>query len=134
MTGQVPHIVQYQGSKRILAPHILRYMPSRFKRLVEPFAGMAAITIATAKQARAERYAINDINSPLVSVLQAAIETPQELVRSYSEVWNEQFSYEQGSVEHFYKVRNDFNNGDQSPANMLYLLARCVVTVLFSAH
>lgn len=126
MNGQVPHIVQYQGSKRILAPQILRYMPQRFKRLVEPFAGMAAITIATAKQARAERYAINDINSPLVGVLQAAIETPQELVNSYSDVWNEQFSYEQGSVEHFYKVRDEFNQGNQTPANMLYLLARCV--------
>lgn len=126
MNGQVPHIVQYQGSKRILAPQILRYMPQRFKRLVEPFAGMAVITIATAKQARAERYAINDINSPLVGVLQAAIETPQELVNSYSDVWNEQGSYEQGSVEHFYKVRDEFNQGNQTPANMLYLLARCV--------
>lgn len=126
MNGVAPHIVQYQGSKRMLAPQILRYMPRRFERLVEPFAGMAAITIAVARQERAEKYVINDLNKPLVGVLQSAIETPTKLVSDYTNVWNEQFSYEQGCVEHFYKVRSDFNNGNQSPANMLYLLARCV--------
>ena len=87
---------------------------------------MAAITIAVARQERAEEYVINDLNGPLVGVLQSAIETPSDLTQSYSTVWNEQFSYEKGSVEHFYKVRDEFNRGDQSPAKMLYLLARCV--------
>jgi len=126
MNSTVPHIVQYQGSKRILAPQILKYMPRKFPRLVEPFAGMAAITIAVAKQGRAERYVVNDLNRPLVGVLQSAIETPTELVSSYANVWNEQFNEGQDSIEHYYKVREDFNRGNQSPANMLYLLARCV--------
>ena len=47
MNGKIPHIVQYQGSKRVLAPQILQYMPERFNRLIEPFSGMAAISIAT---------------------------------------------------------------------------------------
>jgi len=126
MNGSVPHIVQYQGSKRILAPQILPYMPRQFDRLIEPFAGMAAITIAVAKAGRAEHYLINDLNKPLVDILRCAIETPKELITDYSQVWSEQFSYEGGSVEHFYKVRDDFNRGNQSAANMLYLLARCV--------
>lgn len=50
MNGTIPHIVQYQGSKRILAPQILQYIPKKFNRLIEPFAGMAAITIAVSKQ------------------------------------------------------------------------------------
>lgn len=126
MNGIVPHIVQYQGSKRILAPQILSYMPRHFERLVEPFAGMAAITIAASRQQRAEKYLINDLNEPLVKVLQSAIETPTELLAEYNNVWNEQFLFNGGSVEHYYAVREDFNNGNQSPANMLYLLARCV--------
>lgn len=126
MNGVTPHIVQYQGSKRLLAPQILQYMPRRFERLVEPFAGMAAVSIAVAQRQLAERFFVNDLNAPLVEILQAAIETPADLVRSYSDVWNEQFSYPDGSVAHFYKVRDDFNAGDQSAANMLYLLARCV--------
>ena len=126
MNGNNPHIVQYQGSKRILAPQILRFIPSNFNRLVEPFAGMAAITIAVAKQNRADNYLVNDLNSPLVEILKSAIETPNELITQYNKVWNEQFSYPSGSVGHYYKVREDFNKGQQTPANMLYLLARCV--------
>lgn len=126
MNGIAPHIVQYQGSKRILAPQILKYMPRRFNRLVEPFAGMGAITIATARDGRAERYVVNDLNKPIVEILRLAIENPRELVKSYSDVWNEQFIFEGGCEEHYYKVREAFNKGDQSAANMLYLLARCV--------
>lgn len=126
MRGTVPHIVQYQGSKRILAPQILQYMPMKFARLVEPFAGMAAITIAVAKQGRTDHYVVNDLNKPLVVLLQSAIETPNELIERYTALWNEQFAYQQGSIEHYYKVRNDFNGGLRSSERMLYLLARCV--------
>lgn len=126
MNGTAPHIVQYQGSKRILAPQILKYMPHHFNRLVEPFAGMAAVTIAVARQERAKNYVINDLNAPIVSLLQSAIEHPAALVKDYTTIWTEQFDYKEGSVEHFYKVRDDFNKGNHSPANMLYLLARCV--------
>ena len=126
MNGSTPHIVQYQGSKRILAPQILQYMPRHFGRLVEPFAGMAAISIASSRQGRAASFFINDLNQPLVSILETAIEHPKKLVEQYTAVWNEQFTFEGGSVNHYYKVRDDFNHGNQSAANMLYLLARCV--------
>ena len=126
MNGITPHIVQYQGSKRILAPQILAYMPPQIDRLVEPFAGMAAITIAVAVQGRADRFIVNDLNKPLVDILQSAVDTPGELFKSYSAVWEEQFSHPEGSVAHFYKIRDDFNSGHQTAANMLYLLARCV--------
>ena len=87
---------------------------------------MAAISIATSAQRRAERYYINDLNQPLVCVLEAAIERPNELLEQYTAVWNEQFTCDGGSISHYYKVRDDFNLGNQSAANMLYLLARCV--------
>lgn len=126
MNGTTPHIVQYQGSKRNLAPQILRYIPQKFNRLIEPFAGMAAITIAVSSQNRANRYLLNDLNKPLVNILEESITNPQRLIDNYTKVWCEQLTFEGGSVEHFYKVREDFNKGDQCAANMLYLLARCV--------
>lgn len=126
MNGKIPHIVQYQGSKRILAPQILQYMPQKFNRLIEPFAGMAAISIATAYEKRTNSFLINDVNKPLVDLLEEAIENPKQLIEDYSTVWNEQFSYGEDHVQHFYDVRERFNNGDEKPANMLYLLARCV--------
>lgn len=126
MNGKIPHIVQYQGSKRILAPQILQYMPPKFNRLIEPFSGMAAISIAAAHGNRTDCFYINDLNAPLVNMLQEAVEHPQRLVEAYTEVWNEQFSYSDDHVQHFYVVRERFNNGEESPANILYLLARCV--------
>jgi DNA adenine methylase len=126
MNGKVPHIVQYQGSKRLLAPQILQYMPKRFNRLVEPFSGMAAITMASAREHRAQEYWINDINQPIVNVLKMAIDDPEELIKRYSAVWDGQFSFPDGHIAHFYHIRDKFNNGEQAPENMLYLLARCV--------
>jgi DNA adenine methylase len=126
MNGATPHIVQYQGSKRNLSPQILRYFPKKFNRLIEPFAGMAAITISVAKQRRADFYVLNDLNEPLVNVLRETVNNPKKLIEDYTKVWNEQLTFENGSVEHFYKIRKEFNDGDKSAANMLYLLARCV--------
>lgn len=126
MNGKVPHIVQYQGSKRKLAPQILQYMPKKFNRLIEPFSGMAAISIATAMEQRADSYVINDLNKILVEILKEAIENPSQLAADYRRVWDEQFLYGDNHVEHFYVVRDRFNNGKETPANLLYLIARCV--------
>lgn len=126
MNGTTPHIVQYQGSKRMLAPQILSYMPRHFKRLVEPFAGMAAVSIAVAKNGMCDTFVINDINEALVGILQQAIEMPETLYKEYERVWSAQFDYPEGHVAHFYKIRDEYNNGDTNPAKMLYLLARCV--------
>lgn len=101
-------------------------MPKHIKRLVEPFSGMAAISVAVASENRAERYYLNDINEPLIKILKEAIETPEKLLEEYTKVWNEQFSPGIDNINHFYVVRERFNAGEKSPANLLYLIARCV--------
>ena len=126
MLLNAPQIVQYQGSKRLLAPKILEYFPKTINTLFEPFSGMAALTIAAAQQKRASAYHLNDLNAPLVRILQSAIETPELLIYEYSKIWNEQFAFSEGSIQHFYKVRDEFNSGDKSAAKLLYLIARCV--------
>lgn len=126
MNGKIPHIVQYQGSKRKLAAQILEYMPRKFNRLLEPFSGMAAISIAAAYEQRAKSYHINDINEPLIKILEAAVNSPASLIHAYRDLWNEQFTFSESHLEHYYEVRNRFNAGDASAVNMLYLLARCV--------
>ena len=126
MNTKIPHIVQYQGSKRKLAPQILQYMPAHFDRLIEPFSGTAAISIACAIDRRTETFLINDLNEPLVRLIQEAVENPERLIHDYSTVWNEQFLQNGDHTEHYYIVRERFNSGEQTPANLLYLLARCV--------
>lgn len=115
MKGSIPHIVQYQGSKRKLAPQILSYFPQRFNRLIEPFAGMAAVSIATAKEHRCPRFFINDLNEPLLGILREAVNNPDKIVSDYTAIWEEQFRYEAGSEAHYYHIRERFNNGEKDP-------------------
>jgi len=56
----LPQPFQYQGSKRALASLILQHLPAKIKRLVEPFCGSAAISIAAATRRRASEYWLND--------------------------------------------------------------------------
>jgi DNA adenine methylase len=126
MNGKVPHIVQYQGSKRLLAPQILSFMPQGFNRLIEPFAGMAAVSVAAAQKYKADTFVINDINESIVQILQMAIEKPDDLIEQYTAIWNEQFQSAGDHIQHFYHIREQFNAGKCNAPNMLYLLARCV--------
>ncbi|MEH2255986.1 DNA adenine methylase [Nostoc sp.] len=68
--ASLPHPIQYQGSKRNLAANILGFVPSRVGRLVEPFAGTAAILIAASFKGITQEFWINDLNKPLVKLLE----------------------------------------------------------------
>lgn len=118
----IPHPIQYQGSKRNLAHVILRYVPKDVDCLIEPFAGSAAISIAAAARKMAKTHMVNDLNKPLAELLRLIVEHPVETASFYEQVWNEQHG---DSIEHFYRVREDFNR-TQDPRLFLYLLARCV--------
>jgi len=119
----IPHPIQYQGSKRNLAATILGYFPKDVDRLIEPFAGSAAISIAAAARQLAARYAINDVNKPLVELLRLMVEQPTETADYYEQIWNGQLT--QDSPSHYYQMRDAFNRS-QDPRLFLYLLARCV--------
>ena len=118
---KLPHPIQYQGSKRSLASIILRYLPDKFPRLVEPFSGSAAISIACAARERADSYWINDLNKPLAELLGLIINRPGEIADNYEAIWNQQHG---DPLEHYYRVREDFNRTGDSRL-FLYLLARC---------
>jgi len=118
----VPQPIPYQGSKRQLAPKILPYFPKDALRIVEPFAGSAAITIAAASRNLSEKYWINDANKPLMDLWQEIIENPKVISIAYSRLWKAQHRNER---EFFDMVRSRFNQSHQ-PADFLYLLARCV--------
>lgn len=101
-------------------------MPQRFNRLIEPFSGMASISIATAFTNKSKNFFINDINKPLILLLKEAIEYPDRLIQAYENIWNDQFTFSKNHTDHFYYVREKFNKGNIDPEIMLYLLARCV--------
>ncbi len=119
----IPHPIQYQGSKRNLAAAILRYFPKDIDCLIEPFSGSAAISVAAAAQQLAKKFSVNDLNKPLSELLRLMVESPLETADLYAQVWNNQHQID--SVEHYYAVRDEFNQ-TQNPYLFLYLLARCV--------
>ncbi len=118
----VPQPFQYQGSKRALAPLILQYLPVSTTRLVEPFCGSAALSIATAAHGRAKEFWLNDFNAPLAKLLSFIVNEPKELAKFYNELWRGDHA---DALEHYYQVRESFNR-TQDARLLLYLLARCV--------
>ncbi len=118
----VPQPIPYQGSKRQIASTILQYFPDDVSRLVEPFAGSAAISIAVAARRLAQRFWINDAHAPLIDLWREIIQRPDALAERYADLWNDQLGRER---EYFDEVRDRFNE-THAPADFLYLLARCV--------
>lgn len=119
---KLPHPIPYQGSKRNLADQILRYFPESFDRLIEPFAGSAAITIASAYYFKANRFLLNDINEPLTSLWDIIINKPNDIIKKYHDIWHGQIGNEE---QYYYQIRQAFNSTRQ-PEYLLFLLAKCV--------
>ena len=119
---KLPHPIPYQGSKRNLADQILRMFPDNFDNLIEPFAGSAAITIASAYYFKANSFIINDINQPLISLWETIINNPKSMVKSYHDIWHGQLGNEEA---YYYQIRDKFNDTKQ-PEYLLFLLAKCV--------
>jgi DNA adenine methylase len=120
--ANLPHPVQYQGSKRNLAAHILRFLPKKIESLVEPFAGTAAISIAAVAEQSTRNFWLNDLNKPLIELFELIIENPGDIADAYADIWSEQHS---DSIGHYFEVRKNFNK-TSDPKLFLYLLARCV--------
>jgi DNA adenine methylase len=119
---KIPHPIPYQGSKRNLADQILRFFPNDFERLIEPFAGSAAISIASAFYFKADRFVINDINTPLTELWDTIINNPKSIIKSYHDIWHGQHGNEEA---YYYEIRDKFNDS-QKPEYLLFLLAKCV--------
>ena len=119
---KIPHPIPYQGSKRNLAGQILRFLPHDTSKLIEPFAGSAAITIATAYFFKANKFLINDINEPLIKLWNQIINKPKLIIQSYHDIWNGQLGDEEN---YYYKIRELFNE-TKEPEYLLFLLAKCV--------
>jgi DNA adenine methylase len=119
---KTPQPIPYQGSKRALAPLIMNYFPEKVDRLIEPFAGSAAVSVAAAMKNKAQRFLINDINTSLINLLDQIVNQPDKISRNYEKLWQEQLGNEK---EFFLRVRDRFNK-EKHNDDLLYVLARCI--------
>lgn len=118
----IPHPIPYQGSKRALASIILSYFPTDVERLIEPFAGSSAVSLAAAYYRKAKKIHLNDLNKALTVLWEEIINRPESIARGYEKLWLSQ----EGNERDFYdSVREKFNRTHRSDY-FLFLLARCV--------
>lgn len=118
----VPHPVPYQGSKRALAHAIMPLVPVGTERIVEPFAGSAAVSLAARRLGRVPRVLISDVNEPLMALWRQVRDAPTVLADRYESVWSAALA---DPVRGYDQARETFN-ATHDPALLLYLLARCV--------
>lgn len=111
----------YQGSKRSLAPTIIPLLGT-CGRVVEPFAGSAAVSIAARAAQSAGPGLIADINAPLMALWREILEAPEALSEAYTELWTAQ----QDDPKAFFNMVRDRFNEAPEPADFLYLLNRIV--------
>jgi DNA adenine methylase len=119
---RLPNPFPYQGSKRNIADQILSFFPEDISRLIEPFAGSAAVSIAAGYSGKAKSFIINDINKPLINLWSSIIDEPEKISSGYEALWNRQL----GMEREFYNQIRTLHNKDPRPEYFLYLLARCV--------
>ena len=105
-----------------MARRILAYCPDDVDRLIEPFCGAAAVSLAAAAFGLSKRFCLNDLNGPLMSLWREILARPSELADGYEALWHEQHP---NKKEFFFKVRASFNTRPD-PHCLLYLLARIV--------
>lgn len=105
-----------------MARHIISLFPEDVERLVEPFAGSAAISHAAAYYNKSRTFTLNDANVPLVNLWQSIMLRPSETADRYDETWQGQFA---GEKDYYNRIRDQFNR-TQQPDYFLFLLTRCV--------
>lgn len=64
--------LRWAGSKRAMLPYLKRFMPFRFNKYIEPFAGCGCLFF----DIRPEKAVLGDLNSELIRTYHAVIEHP----------------------------------------------------------
>ena len=107
------------------------FFSHEIRTLFEPFSGSAAISIAAAVYGKASRFHLNDVNQPLITLLNEIINNPNKISAQYETLWIKQ----QGNERKYYDVVRDNFNKTKRSDYLLYLLARCVkASVRYNAN
>ncbi|MCB9738736.1 MAG: DNA adenine methylase [Deltaproteobacteria bacterium] len=94
----------------------------RYRRMLEPFGGSAAMTLAAAEAGVADRFVLGDGYGPIAALWRQALTEPAALADAYAAIWQAQRS---DPAAHYYAERELYWS-DPEPARLLYLLARAV--------
>lgn len=129
--GPVPSLIKWTGSKRSLAPHILRLIPP-YRRYLEPFVGGGAVLYVAAVPGSIA----GDIYRPLIKLWNLIQSSPDEVIENYR-VQSKAVNAELDELDlknlppnerlpaYFYKVRDRFNRTND-PLDLNFIMRTCV--------
>lgn len=114
-------LIKWTGSKRSLAPSIIKKFPENIKTYWEPFLGGGSVFLELLKShIRVEKFRLSDVNEPLIKIFQAVQISPDELIEHYKENWE----LLQKNPDHYYEVRTRFNE-KFDPYDFYFLTRTC---------
>jgi DNA adenine methylase len=96
--------LKWAGGKHKLVPFIASHLSPLRRRLIEPFAGSAALSLAL----EFESYLLNDANPDLIGLFQILKNEKQAFI-DYA---HQYFSAEHNQEKRFYALREQFNNSE----------------------
>ena len=116
-----PPFLKWPGGKRRVVPHLLPHLNLPVKRLVEPFCGGCALSLAVADQA--ESFWLNDLNADLINLLQRIKDDPQTIIQKGKAY----FTPDKNDEAVYYRLRDRFNASDVQ-------LARATLFLYLNRH
>jgi DNA adenine methylase len=131
MSGAVPSLIKWTGSKRSQAAAIVGLMPS-YKRYFEPFVGGGAVLYAAASPSSIA----SDDYRPLIELWQLVQRSPRTVIETYREQWQavtdeldnldlKNLPANTSLPTYFYQVRDRFNR-EKSPLDLNFIMRTCV--------
>jgi len=110
--------LKWAGNKYRVLPHIEEILPDG-KRLIEPFAGSAAVFLNT----NYSRYLIADNNPDLINLYNILKKEGEVFIKKCRRI----FTQKNNNEQHYYKFRNEFNQTNN-------IQRRAVLFLYFNRH
>lgn len=120
------HFLKYTGSKRNLAPEIIRYIPEN-DYLIEPFCGTCSISLTFLYNGlKSKKIICSDKNTDLINLLLLCKNNPSQIAIEYERYWNELNELKSIPEKiYFYNLKRDEYNKTRNPNILLFLLRTC---------
>jgi DNA adenine methylase len=117
LTGEIPSLLKWTGSKRSQATRIAAFVPAH-ERYYEPFLGGGALLYLLGRRGSVG----GDLYPPLIAFWSMVRDEPERLIRDYTRQWT---ALQADLPDYFYAVRDRFNRR-QHPEDLNFLMRTCV--------
>lgn len=122
-------VIKWSGSKRTLAPQLLKYFPKEIDTYYEPFVGGGSVLRALLNDTsiKVKRYICVDNDVNLISLWNAIKERPCDVADRYEHLWQDfnktkDISYRK---QYFESVRKRLNE-THDPLDFMFIMRTCV--------